>query len=67
MPLLLAIAEKRALSDRKPAATHLAALLGPIESAATLARKVLGWSPQVPFETTLRDVLDDYRARVRNG
>jgi GDP-4-dehydro-6-deoxy-D-mannose reductase len=26
-----------------------------------------GWKPQIPFEQTLRDVLDDWRARVRAG
>lgn len=34
---------------------------------AALARQVLGWSPQIAFETTLADVLDDCRARVRAG
>lgn len=31
---------------------------------ATLARKVLGWVPEIAFETTLAAVLEDCRARV---
>jgi GDP-4-dehydro-6-deoxy-D-mannose reductase len=35
---------------------------------ATLARDALGWRPEVPFEATLSEVLEDWRARVRaNG
>ena len=32
---------------------------------ASLAGRLLGWSPAVPWEQTLRDVLDEWRARVR--
>ena len=32
---------------------------------ASRARKVLGWQPRIAWETTLRDVLEDWRARVR--
>lgn len=32
---------------------------------ASLAHKVLGWTPRTAFETTLRDVLADCRARVK--
>ncbi len=32
---------------------------------AALAGQLLGWSPAVPWEQTLRDVLDEWRARVR--
>jgi GDP-4-dehydro-6-deoxy-D-mannose reductase len=31
---------------------------------AACARAALGWEPRVPFETTLADVLDDWRHRV---
>jgi GDP-4-dehydro-6-deoxy-D-mannose reductase len=31
---------------------------------ATRARQVLGWAPMIPWATTLRDVLDDWRDRV---
>lgn len=31
---------------------------------ATRAREVLGWTPTIPWSVTLRDVLDDWRARV---
>ncbi len=31
---------------------------------ATAARLALGWAPAIPWEQTLRDVLDDWRARV---
>jgi GDP-4-dehydro-6-deoxy-D-mannose reductase len=31
---------------------------------AGLARRVLGWAPIIPWETTLRDVLEDWRGRV---
>lgn len=31
---------------------------------ATRARDMLGWTPAIPWEVTLRDVLDDWRARV---
>ena len=29
-----------------------------------LARELLGWSPVIPWDQTLRDVLDDWRARI---
>jgi GDP-4-dehydro-6-deoxy-D-mannose reductase len=32
---------------------------------ATLARETLGWTPNIPWEQTLRDVLGDWQARVR--
>jgi GDP-4-dehydro-6-deoxy-D-mannose reductase len=28
---------------------------------------VTGWKPKIPFEQTLRDVLADWRQRVRDG
>ena len=30
---------------------------------ASRARDLLGWQPRIPWETTLRDVLDDHRRR----
>ena len=30
---------------------------------AEKARKLLEWAPSIPFETTVDDVLDDWRAR----
>ena len=33
------------------------------EDGAARARALLGWRPRIPWETTLRDVLDDYRRR----
>jgi len=33
---------------------------------ATRARALLGWEPRIPFEDTLRDALEDWRARERN-
>ena len=32
---------------------------------ASAARRLLGWTPLVPWEQTLRDVLEDWRGRVR--
>lgn len=32
---------------------------------ATAAHTALGWQPAIPWERTLRDVIDDWRARVR--
>ncbi len=32
---------------------------------ATKLRETLGWAPQIPLETTLADVLNDWRARVK--
>jgi len=34
---------------------------------ATLARRVLGWSPAIPWEQTIADVLADWQARVGGG
>jgi GDP-4-dehydro-6-deoxy-D-mannose reductase len=34
---------------------------------ASAARRLLGWSPQIPWPETLRAVLDDWRARIREG
>lgn len=31
---------------------------------AGLARRLLGWAPAIPWEQTLRDVMDDWRVRV---
>lgn len=31
---------------------------------ATLARRLFGWAPAVPWEQTIRDVLADWRARI---
>ena len=31
------------------------------------ARRLLGWTPEVPWEDTLRQVLDDWRGRVERG
>ena len=31
---------------------------------ASRIRKAVGWRPEIPFERTLRDVLDDWRRRV---
>jgi GDP-4-dehydro-6-deoxy-D-mannose reductase len=47
-----------------------AALLRPADiplacGDASLARRVLGWEPRVPWENTLRDVLADWRERVK--
>jgi GDP-mannose 4,6-dehydratase len=30
-------------------------------------KAVTGWQPEIPFETTMRDLLDYWRQRVRNG
>jgi GDP-4-dehydro-6-deoxy-D-mannose reductase len=47
------------------------ALLRPSDIARAIgdpgaARAALDWAPTIPWETTLRDVLDDWRMRVRN-
>ena len=34
---------------------------------ASLARETLAWSPKIPWQQTLGDVLDDWRARVAAG
>ena len=33
---------------------------------STRARTALGWAPRIPWEQTLRDVLDDWRERIRS-
>lgn len=33
---------------------------------ASLAREVLQWTPTIPWSTTLRDVLDDWRGRINS-
>jgi GDP-4-dehydro-6-deoxy-D-mannose reductase len=32
---------------------------------ATLALRLLDWSPRIPWEQTLADILDDWRERIR--
>jgi GDP-4-dehydro-6-deoxy-D-mannose reductase len=34
---------------------------------AARARDLLGWAPAIAWETTLRDVLADWRMRVADG
>ena len=38
-----------------------------VEVDAILFRERTGWAPEIPFEQSLRDVLDDLRARVSRG
>lgn len=62
---LLAIADIAAEVDIEPA------LLRPSEISlaqgnASAARTVLDWAPRIPWEQTLRDIMDDWRARVRS-
>lgn len=33
---------------------------------ATKARKAVGWEPSIPFEQTLRDILDSWRSRLKS-
>ena len=33
---------------------------------ATLARNLLGWTPTIPWESTLTDILDDWRTRIQS-
>ena len=40
--------------------TDIAAAIGD----ASRARQTLGWTPRIPWETTLRSVLEDWRARI---
>ena len=47
-------------------------LLRPVEipiarGDASRARALLDWAPLIPWEQTLRDVLDDWRERVSAG
>ncbi|MGI4953199.1 MAG: GDP-mannose 4,6-dehydratase, partial [Janthinobacterium lividum] len=32
---------------------------------ASRAKTLLGWAPQIPWDTTLHDVLEDWMKRVR--
>jgi GDP-4-dehydro-6-deoxy-D-mannose reductase len=33
----------------------------------SLARRMLGWQPEIPWRDTLVDVLNDWRERVRSA
>jgi GDP-4-dehydro-6-deoxy-D-mannose reductase len=46
-----------------------ASLVRPVETAvacgdASVARAALAWAPSIPWERTLRDILDDWRVRI---
>jgi GDP-4-dehydro-6-deoxy-D-mannose reductase len=71
----------RRMGDVLTALMTLAAVDAQVETANTLlrpgeiasaagnagaARQALGWSPVIDWETTLRDVLDDWRSRVHS-
>jgi GDP-4-dehydro-6-deoxy-D-mannose reductase len=34
---------------------------------ATKVHRAIGWTPKIPFEQTLRDILDDWRSRSRRS
>jgi GDP-4-dehydro-6-deoxy-D-mannose reductase len=36
-----------------------------VRGDASRLHQLTGWQPSIPFETTLQDVLDDWRERVR--
>jgi GDP-4-dehydro-6-deoxy-D-mannose reductase len=38
-----------------------------VRGDATRLHQLTGWQPSIPFETTLQDVLDDWRGRVRQA
>ncbi len=38
-----------------------------MRGSAALLTKRLGWTPEIPFDTTLRDILEEARAEVRQG
>ena len=72
----------RRIGDVLNALLELAGVSASIETGATLlraaeipvaagdaraARDALGWAPAIAWEQTLRDVLDDWRARVRQA
>ncbi len=60
---LLALSGVRAAVEVEPARLRRAEI--PLATGdARRVRAILGWAPAIPWETTLRDVLSDWRARV---
>lgn len=61
-----------ALSTATPTVETDPALIRPLEVPVqypdcSKMHAATGWTPEIPFEQTLHDVLDDWRARVRVG
>jgi GDP-4-dehydro-6-deoxy-D-mannose reductase len=61
-----------AMCERPVKIVQDAARLRPVDVPRTLAdcrklRGLTGWQPEIPFEQSLRDVLDDWRNRVQRG
>lgn len=61
-----------ALTTVRPAVETDPSMIRPLEmpvmyADCTKIHAATGWSPTIPFEQTLRDILDDWRQRVRAG
>ena len=66
------LAELMALAGVEARVEEAASLLRPtdvehVQGDPSRARAVLGWSPAIPWQDTLRSVLDDWRSRIAAG
>jgi GDP-4-dehydro-6-deoxy-D-mannose reductase len=60
------------LTDVRPRVETDPSMIRPLEmpvmyADCTKIHAATGWETQIPFEQTLRDVLDDWRTRVQDG
>ena len=65
LEVLLGLSQTRIAVEQDPTRMH-ASDLPCITGNAARARELLSWTPQVPFDVTLAEVLSDCRARLRS-
>ncbi|HET9492536.1 MAG TPA: GDP-mannose 4,6-dehydratase [Methylomirabilota bacterium] len=65
LDFLLAQSKGRAIAVREDPARLRPSDVPMLVGDATKIKRAVGWAPKIPFEQTLRDVLDYWRARCR--